>query len=440
MLKNFIKYISASLIGLSFLWSATYVVVQNDTLNVEAGDEIQTILQERLLQLGDSGFPFSEFSLDQYVKNDGNDYLIYRGNRQEHVKIDTVVFGDYTDREIRLLSHYIAFPDTGDFNYTQVRKTINHLKTLDWLKVEDKADIRENGLRLYTSAKQDVRFDAVAAYKQGSDKSGVVGHVVCDVNNLLGLGRKASFSWSNPDLDISEILIAYKEPYIFNKPFSISGDYSQRYEDSSYVKRDLNLSMIYHMTLESNLHISYRNEQITRRDTTQSSGYLKESRYGSIVLLNMSNSWKTFSLITDITAGVISETDNIISTLDGKAELTWRPARVGVNFSLLGALVSSKDALEDYDKIKLGGAEFLRGSYFEQYECERYLGWQLEAGLFTTGLSLYAFYDGAYLDELIHQAGIAIRLPAGKNFITIGVGGDLNANIGDAKFYVIWDM
>lgn len=440
MLRILLKYLSISLFGLSFLWSATFVVVQNDTLNVEDGDEIQSILQSKLVQLGDGGFPFSEFSLDQYVKDNGDDYLIYRGNRQEHVQIDTVVFGDYTDREIKLLSHYIAFPDTGDFNYTQVRKTIDHLKTLDWLKVEDKADIRENGLRLYTSAKQDIRFDAVAAYKQDSDKSGVVGHVACDVNNLLGLGRKASFSWSNPDLDISEILIAYKEPYIFNKPFSISGDYSQRYEDSSYVKRDLNLSMIYHINLESNLYISYRNEQITQRDTAQSSGYLKESRYGSIVLLNMKNSWKAFSVRADIEAGVITETDNIISTLNGKAGLAWHPSRIGLNFSLLGALVSSKDALEDYDKIKLGGAEFLRGSYFEQYECEKYLGWQLEAGLFTEGLNLYAFYDGAYLGELIHQAGIAIRLPAGKNFITIGVGGDLNANIGDAKFYVIWDM
>ncbi|MDZ7820736.1 MAG: hypothetical protein U5N26_02360 [Candidatus Marinimicrobia bacterium] len=353
-----------------------------------------------------------------------------------------MVFGDYSPREISLLSRYISLPESGKFHYSRVREMIGELRTNPLLEVEERADIYRNGLRLYTEARQDIRFDAVAAYKEEAEKKGIIGNISCELANLGGLGRQASFYWSRPSLGVNAIDISYTEPYVFNKPFSLQGAFTQRYQDSLYVKRDLDLGLVYHLGRRSRFRISYQNEHISTAVSGSDSGFAVQRRSGSDIAFEWMTPVSEVYGYVNVRSGITLALDNLISRSRLEAQLSVRRSRWGGNVRLLGALLVSREPLALYDKFRLGGADFLRGAYFEQFVTDKFAGWQVESGYFHNRTRLFLFYDGAVLSGgqgLVHHTGIGFSLPAARNRITIAIGVDPALNLQQAKFHFSWE-
>jgi len=83
-------------------------------------------------------------------------------------------------------------------------------------------------------------FDGVIGYIPGrtSDESGyVTGLVSIAMRNLFGTGRKLSFRWAREDRFSQELSVRYLEPWVFQLPANIGGGFSQRQQDTSYVRR-----------------------------------------------------------------------------------------------------------------------------------------------------------------------------------------------------------
>jgi hypothetical protein len=420
-----------------------FCVIEKDTIQVHGPTGIDAAINDYLVNIGDQGYPHIKAVLNTYKKENGNEYFQYRIDKGQHAMIDTVVFGDYSPREISLLSRYITLPESGEFNYTDLRNMLDELRSNPLLKVQERADIYDSGLRLYTEAKQDIRFDAMAAYKQENDKQGVVGEMSLELVNLGGLGRLASFYWSRPTLGVNSFDLSYTEPYIFNKPFSAKASFSQRYQDSLYVKRDLDLAVIYHMNQRSSLIVNYVNEQISTSESGSDSGFVSQNRSGSNVSLTWRSKPGKVSAYFDLIAGLRFATEQRISTTELKAGLKFRPSVLGLNLDILGGYVGSEDPIALYDQFKLGGANFLRGAYFEQYATNAFIGWKIEAGYFKR-LHLFAFYDGVVMDHsnpVSHHLGFGFSLPAGNNNrLTIALGMNPEESFRQAKFHVRWEM
>ncbi|MEA2076843.1 MAG: hypothetical protein U9O95_02360 [Candidatus Marinimicrobia bacterium] len=428
--------------GMLYAEPVYYCVIENDTLAVKSETDLKATIDQFLVDLGDQGFPHIEAILDAYVKEDGREYFHYRIDKGTKTVIDTVVFGDYSPREISLLSRYITLPESGTFHYTQVRNMISELKTNTLLDVEERADIYKNGLRLYTEAKQDVRFDAMASYKQESDRQGVIGDISLSLINLGGLGRLASFYWSRPTLGVNSFDLSYTEPYIFNKPFSTRLTFSQRYQDSLYVKRDLNVAVIYHMNQRSNLTVNYINEQISTSEIGSDSGFVTQNRSGSNVSLQWLSKPGNITGYVNFMSGLHFALDQRVSRSELDARLKLRKSILGANINLLGGYVTSEDPIALYDQFKLGGATFLRGAYFEQYITNAYVGWKIEAGYFQR-THLFVFYDGVIMqhkDPVLHHFGVGFSLPAGNNRLTIALGLNPKESIRQAKFHLSWGV
>lgn len=420
-----------------------YLVIEQDTLALSADESLRERLGGIVMNFGDSGYPFTEAILSAYARENGDEYFHYRISKGEKTRIDTVVFGDYSLRERVLLSRYIDLPESGDFNYSRVRSMIAELKSNELLKVEERADIYENGLRLYTSAKQDIRLDAVVSYKQDGEKNGIVGDVRCELINLGGLGRVANFYWSRPTLGVNRIDLSYTEPYIFNKPLSLQGEFSQRYQDSLYVKRDLTLGLIYHIHRRAFLRIDYQNEYINTTDSGSDSGFVRQRRSGSDIYLRYVSAAGPLRFTLDARSGLRLERGELLSHSEFEGRLFLRQKRFGTNVHLLAGLLKSRQDIALYDQFKLGGAAFLRGAGFEQYRTTQYLGWQFESGYFYGSTRLFAFYDGVYMQHpqpLSHHIGLGFSLPAGNNMITIALGYNMAESLRQAKFHLIWDM
>lgn len=419
-----------------------FCIIENDTISIKTEHDLEKELNNYILKQGNTGYPYTEINLDAYQKLDEREYFHYRVDKGINVVIDTVVFGDYSSREIALLSRYITLPESGEFVYSEVRDIIDELKSNPLLIVKDRADIYKNGLRLYTEAKQNIRFDAMASYKQETDRKGLVGDISLELINLGGLGRLVSFYWSRPTLLVNSFDLSYTEPYILNLPFSTRLSFSQRYQDSLYVKRDLDLSIIYHINQRSNFAINYTNEQINTSPIGSDSGFVTQDRSGSTVTLLLLSKPGNISEEFYLKSGLHFAENQRISRSKFHAKIKFRKSILGANLGVLGGYVASEDPIALYDQFKLGGATFLRGAYFEQYITNAYLGWQIEAGYFHRA-HLFAFYEGAVMqhqDPVSHHVGVGFSLPAGKNRLTIALGVNPKESIQQAKFHLTWEM
>ncbi|MBW6458774.1 MAG: hypothetical protein K0B52_06390 [FCB group bacterium] len=426
------------------LRAQTYCIMEGDTLKLDKATDVRAVVGGYIVDyFGDRGYPFAEAVLDGYTRTGEAEYFLYRISRGESVRIDTVVFGDYSPREISLLSRYITLPESGDFHFTQVRSMIAELKTNPLLNVEERADIYGNGLRLYTEAKQDIRFDAILGYKEENERRGVVGDVSCELINLFGLGRVATFYWSRPALAVNAFDITYTEPYILNKPFSVQGSFSQRYQDSLYVKRDLDLGVIYHINTRSHFMIEYRNERISTTEAGIDSGFVTQTRSGSTLSMKWRSRPGSFSVYGTVRTSLHVNSGTFLSRSELNTRMSLQVARFGTRVHILGGYAGSDDPIALYDKFKLGGALFLRGAFFEQYITNAFFGWKIESGYFHEQLRLFAFYDGVWMHHpqpFSHHVGIGLTLPAGKNSVTIGLGVNLAESVQQAKFHLSWNM
>jgi len=419
-----------------------FCVIEQDTIQVSDQADLNNIINDFTINMGDQGYPHIELILDSYKKHNGNEYFRYRIDKGNKTFIDTVVFGDYSKREISLLSRYITLPESGVFNYTLVREMLEELKANPLLDVEERADIYNNGLRLYTRAKQDARFDAMASYKQENDKQGIIGDVSLELINLGGLGRLASFHWSRPTLGVNSFDLSYTEPYIFNNPFSASISFSQRYQDSLFVKRDLDISVIYHMNQRSDLTVNYVNERISTNEPGSDSGFVSQNRSGSKVSLYWRSKPRDLTFHANLNSGLYFTSEQRVSKSELNTGIKFRKSVYGINFDILGGYVTSQDPIALYDQFKLGGANFLRGAYFEQYITNAFVGWKLEAGYYKR-VHLFAFYDGVVMEHanpISHHVGIGFSLPAGSNRLTIALGLNTQESFRQAKFHLSWEM
>ena len=87
-------------------------------------------------------------------------------------------------------------------------------------------------------------FDGVVGYIPGSlagEDGYVTGLVSVSMRNLFGTGRKMSFRWQREDRFSQELGFRYLEPWIFGLPANLGGGFFQRQQDTSYVRRAIDL-------------------------------------------------------------------------------------------------------------------------------------------------------------------------------------------------------
>jgi outer membrane protein assembly factor BamA len=83
-------------------------------------------------------------------------------------------------------------------------------------------------------------FDGILGYmpSPGPGQSGyLTGLVSVSMRNLFGSGRKLAFRWQKEDRSSQELSLRYAEPWIFGLPVNVGGGFTQRQQDSTYVRR-----------------------------------------------------------------------------------------------------------------------------------------------------------------------------------------------------------
>lgn len=422
----------------------TFLLINNDSTIVKSNsDKVEKILDSKVREFAKKGYPYAKIILEKYEKKDENDLFKFRVQKGEYVTIDTIVYGKYKEREVNIIERNITELPLGEYNYLKADKAIHELKQINYLSVSNRKNIYKTGLRLYTKPKNKAKLDALLSYKKETDESGIIGNFSIEMQNLFGLGRYASLSWYRPNFKTNRIKLNYFEPYIFNSGFSVMGEYFQDFHDTLYVKRDIDLHIYYQFNPK--LQLGYINslENIYSSEGGEKIGYKSMKQYGT--RLRIDGKWGKGIVINDFFGeiGMKNFENDKMYFSSIFSNLIIRYKKIGANIKVKYAIVDSKSEIKIYDIIKLGGADFLRGAYFEQYLTEEYYGLSFEFGVFSGRSNLLAFYDLGILRELnspTNHIGLSVKLPTGASSVSLTIGFNLDESYENGKVHLKWNL
>jgi outer membrane protein insertion porin family len=91
------------------------------------------------------------------------------------------------------------------------------------------------------------------------------------MRNLFGTGRKLALKWQREDRYSQEIGVRYVEPWLFGAPVNLGGGFSQRQQDSSYVRRSFDMNSDLMISDELSVGLVFNSERVIPSDDSSAS-------------------------------------------------------------------------------------------------------------------------------------------------------------------------
>ena len=108
-------------------------------------------------------------------------------------------------------------------------------------------------------------FDGIVGYVPGSSpgqEGYVTGLASIAMRNLFGTGRKFGFRWQREDRFSQELGVNYLEPWVFSYPVNIGFGFFQRQQDSTFVRRAIDLKGEFLVSEEFSVAMVFATEQV----------------------------------------------------------------------------------------------------------------------------------------------------------------------------------
>lgn len=259
-------------------------------------------------------------------------------------------------------------------------------------------------------------FDGILGYippPQPGAEGYVTGLVHVQFRNILGTGRRLSARWSREERGTQDIQIRYAEPWVASLPLNLDGEFTQRKQDSTYVRRQYGLGADLMITEEFSLGASFSQASVVPSEG-QGAGSVAESRTTSVGLMVFYDSRN--DPVTP-SSGVRYRTEYHTGSkriVGGSSPQTGRSSstqRVTLDFEYVVSpftrqVVSTSLFLRDLrsgevdpsDLYRLGGTNSLRGYREGQFLGSRLAWINTEYRVLVSPRSFaYGFVDAAYI-------------------------------------------
>jgi outer membrane protein insertion porin family len=122
-------------------------------------------------------------------------------------------------------------------------------------------------------------FDGVIGYVPEPTGGGgyVTGLISVGMRNLFGTGRKFQVRWQREDRFSQELAIRYTEPWLFGVPLNLGGGFFQRQQDTSFVKRAIDMRAELMVTEEFSVSVVGTSENVIPSASAVSSSVFRTS-------------------------------------------------------------------------------------------------------------------------------------------------------------------
>lgn len=252
---------------------------------------LESDIESLIKKYENNGFPFAAVSVAEISIQDVGDsaYLkvtieIDEGAR---VRIDQIKVEGNTDTKANIIIRETHIQYGEIYNQIKINKISRRLNRLNIFNSVNEPEIFVIANPVITNTKPGVmkvdsnnyqsggilitltegntnRFDGIIGYLPGSGNEAgyFTGLVDVGMRNLFGTARKLFVKWSRDDRYSQEIGIRYVEPWIFSYPINLGGYFFQRQQDTTYIKRAIELKSDFQLSDNLTIGIFLNQEQI----------------------------------------------------------------------------------------------------------------------------------------------------------------------------------
>ncbi|MCH6574591.1 MAG: BamA/TamA family outer membrane protein, partial [Bacteroidetes bacterium] len=408
-------------------------------------------------RLADEGHPHSVVEVIPVIRNSGNgaqvdfEFNVITG---EAVILDTVIFRGNKTTQPQFLMSEMRFKRSELYSKTKVDRKLSVLNRLGYI-----SDAKQIGI-----GRQKDRTEALVVELVESNANrlnGIIGFIPEDRNgqggfitgllefnfgNLFGSGRELDAHWEKIDRNSEEINLSYDEPFPFGYPVKPGISFSQLVQDSSYIKRDLELRIKIPLTFNLGIFANAAREKVNAREFGIRE--LGLSDYSALSLPGRFN-FDDRDFIFNPMSGVYYETSVTRTSRKeaGIGRITGRRFGIRAEYyqklterSLLAITINGYESRYNNSSVpfselyRVGGAGSLRGYREDQFRGAR-VGWtNIEYRVITGKLSrMFIFGDAGFISgtpngrdesKLSYGAGIRLTTAIGQIGIDYGIGAD----------------
>ncbi len=417
----------------------------------------QTV-NEIISEYEDDGFPFTSVSVLSVELFERNDSALVNINakfeRGKKATIDFVRVDGNSKTKDYVIVREMRIADDEIYSEELLDDYIGNLNKLKFFEIvtipgyyinnENKGVLSVNVKEANTNS-----FDGIVGYVPPGDNEEdgyFTGFVNIGLRNLFGTGRSFLVKWTREERLSQELELKYLEPWIFGYPINISGSLFQRKQDSTYVKRTLDLNIEYLATRSFSAAFILESETVipSGDDSTTFTVYNSDKlstgfgfTYDNTDDFYNPRKGVIFNSTYKFTTKSINGPKQFISD-DTQTEQNFQ--MIELDFEIFYSIFQNHIAafgvhgreikgntFEQSDLYYLGGTNTLRGYKERQFNGNRIMWTNLEYRLALSRKSYtFLFFDSGYY---LRNADEANNIEEISNFKT-GFGGGINIETG----------
>ncbi|HKI78212.1 MAG TPA: BamA/TamA family outer membrane protein [Ignavibacteriaceae bacterium] len=251
------------------------------TNNIFNRFELEASISSSITYYENNGFPFSRISISSinfYSDSSQEDYYADIYLDLDHGKpsvIDEIEITGNTKTKRDVILRELRVTPGEEYSQNLVEEIPYRLNRLGFFQPVQTPEFYINSrnkgvLSIKVKERQTNNFDGILGYIPGNtqNESGYfTGLANVSLRNLFGTGRAAAIRWQKLNRSSQELELKYLEPWLFGFPINITAGLFQRKQDTTYVQRNINLSLQYLATEDISASFTFSTESIIPSDT-----------------------------------------------------------------------------------------------------------------------------------------------------------------------------
>lgn len=378
--------------------------IKNNQLKIEV-NELDTTLANLYGYYESEGYTFTEIKLTNISSNNKTLTSQVEIALSKQRYIDKVVVNGYRNFPKRYLKNYLHLKPTTTFNKETVENTSSAISSLNFVSELRKPEVLftkdSTQIYLYLKKQNFNKFDGLVGFTSGEDgKLQFNGYLDIALNNSFNKGEQLAFYWSNNGEDQEHFKLKVKTPYIFNSPITPSLHFELYKQDSSFINREVYLSLDYSINRRNTLGATLLSKNSTNLLSDNSTSLIEtyeKTLYGaSYSFHNLGKNNTSLKINTSASLG------NKITETATQGQYYFL-----LDISLLEKITKKSSIyihnktetiegnnLTENEFFQIGGANTIRGFYEESIFTPSYNFTNLEYRLLTSRESyIYTFSD-----------------------------------------------
>lgn len=210
-------------------------------------------LKEQIIHFYENnGYPFAAVFLDNIVVQYKSISATLKVDKGPLYHIDSIRVNGKIKIVPSFLQRYLGILNSSLYNKEKLQQVSKRLLDLPYLSEQQPSELLMLGngaiLDLYLAPKRSSQINfliGVLPAATASDKLRLTGDVNLNLKNTLGRGETILFNWQQLQQKSPRLNMGFQQPYIFNSPFGIDGQFQIFKKDSAFVQLNAQLGLQY---------------------------------------------------------------------------------------------------------------------------------------------------------------------------------------------------